>query len=423
MGSYSSLTEIVPSTTFGLSLTSSVNQLFRLSSPLFQTVSITFNISSFSPNITLAVYSWNGSTATFVGSANCTSSIVTTSIDLSAGNYIFCFHSNTGNATGNFIALFTGFPQLPVFQPSPVFVGEQGTVSVLVVPKPPRICHQTIYFEKVDGEFPPGISITNLGSIRGWLPNLDCVPDPLSPSMNWWYTEEDGTTWPWGREWRFELRCWLADVIEIEDFEWFCIRVHNNWSLDQDAFLKKVPFVNVVEVRVVEDPVKLPPNLCVPCKDTEGMPAFVPQPIETPCLPCGDSGQTTTIELIPIPLDLCTCPAEGFIDWYETNKDTTFINPLIEKFKNDLANSAAFNLLRTKAGKSTSDLTEEQKARQFVAATAFQNFLQLATVRAEDTANPNDMAQLLEKWRSYENQILPMRFANRDGVNVSVNFA
>lgn len=421
MSGIGSLPEIIPNTTLPFSSTPATNALFRLQSPIFQTVRFTFNLSS-APNLAVTVFRWTG-VPVLIGTVNITNPVSTFTLDFPAGDYIICLRPlGFVTQTGSFVAEFTGYAQDLRFS-FDFWEGASTDVILSGPPRPPRECNEALFFDIIEGELPPGLIMDSLGTISGWLPNLDCLEDSPSPAVNWYYEENDGTVWPWGREWRFRVRVHIAGMEESSSAEeWFCVRIHNNWTFDAENFMSQAPFVEVKEVKVVEPGIQLPDTLCQPCKNFEEEAMFIPQPIEQTCAPCASPNQTTSVELIAIPVDLCQIPPNDFLPWYESNKDIDSGNPFIEKFKRDLEFSQAFQLLRARSGFVEADpdqpLIEDQ---EFVMAMNYQNFLQLARVRLNENADPNSLAVLLRQWRDIENQALPTTGYNYSGETMEIS--
>lgn len=409
MGSIESLTEIVPNTVMPFTVDGSSNRLFRLQSPVFQTVRFISNLSLNPPVVTISVFKWNGTAATPYGSVNITNHIQTAYMDFPIGDYIICVRTPNGTAqTGTFVCEFTGYSQQVRFALN-AYGGEVMDAPLSGPPRPPRECGEALFFRIEEGELPPGLIIDHLGTITGWLPNLDCLEDSPSPAVNWYYEENDGTSWPWGREWRFQVKVWIEGM-EADAWarEWFCVRVHNNWSYDQENFLAQSPFVEIKDIKVVTPALTLPKSVCQPCDDFVQPAPFVPSPINETCAPCNARDQSTTVELIAIPSDLCNIQPDDFLPWFDANQNVDSNNPFIEKFKRDLAESSAFAILRQRAGYvETKPDTQAEDQLAFVTAMNYQNFLQLATTRINEDSDPDSLSQLMKQWQDAENQALP----------------
>lgn len=417
MVSFDSLTEIIPNTVTPFNVTATSNRLFRLLCPQVQTVK--FNIASTSSPValTLTAYSWDGTSATPIGSVNITNPNAVAHIDFQVGNYIICVRP-TGFATqtGTILGEFTGYSQEARFS-FQVSAGEHSNIVLSGPPTPPRECDEALFFEIIDGELPPGLQMDPFGVITGLLPNLDCIEDRWSPAVNWYYEENDGTSWPWGREWRFQVKVWVDGLEDTAtDEEWFCVRIHNNWTYDQERFLAQQPFEHITQIRVVDPPAALP-TICQPCKNFEEEPVFVPRKIEETkeCLPCQQETQETQVELIPIPLDLCQVPTSDYLQWFIENQNVDSGNPHIEKFKQDLKDSPAFNHLRARAGYiDLDDVSQEEIQRQFVVVQSYQNFLQLATITLNNGA-ADEYKSIVREWQVIENQALPTQVIGYSG--------
>lgn len=420
IGDIGNLPEIVPNTVMSFSANAVLNSLFRLQSPIFQTVRFVVNVDTSPPAMTLSVYQWDGSQAIIMGSVNVTNPSGTFTLDFPAGDYIICIRpSGFASQEGSFVAEFTGYSQEPRFNFS-FHEGAEVRVTLADPPRPPRECNEALFFDIVEGELPPGLIMDSLGTISGLLPNLDCLEDSPSPAVNWYYEENDGTMWPWGREWRFLVTVWIEGMEETAKEEWFCVRIHNNWTFDSENFMSQSPFVEVKEIKVVEQPEKLPDSICQPCRNFEEPAMFTPAPIEKDCAPCSSRDQTTDVELIPIPVDLCQIPPNDFLPWYESNRNIDSGNPFIEKFKRDLEFSESFNILRARAGYIPEPPPEYLKEREFVTAMNYQNFLQLARVRLAENADPESLSVLLRQWRDIENQSLPTTGFGHSGETMEV---
>lgn len=409
LSSYDGLPAIVPNQTIPFSITPESNRLFKLESPFVQTIRFQFNINQLPATTVVSIFLWNKTTntASIVGSFNVTGASQTAFIDFQNADYIMCVRTSAGAQTGSFTSFFTGYPDEARLVLN--FQDGQYTAAELEGTRPPRECNEALFFEIIDGELPPGLRMDALGTITGLLPNLDCLEDRLSPAVNWYYPENDGTMWPWGRQWRFKVRVWVDGFYDTSfSEEWFCVKIHNNWTYDEERFLAQAPFEHITSIRVIEPPGSLP-TICVPCADgsPEASQIFVPQPLNKPCPPCEASNQDTAVELIPIPTELCGICADDFLTWYIQDVETD--NPNIEKFKRDLENSEAFSILLEKAGfkkGDTGNLTPQQIADTFIITQNYENYLQLAQIRLQQN-DPESYRATVQEWQFIENQILP----------------
>lgn len=419
-GGTGALVEILPNTLTPFSATSTTNNLFRLSCPSVQTIKFNFTITSPGPGLVMSIFRVG---PVLIGSVTITNPNEITYVDFQVGEYIICIRPTTARPqVGTLLAEFTGYQQFARFV---MDVGDgQYCSTAISSPVPPaKPCDEALYFDIIDGELPPGLQMDDLGTITGVLPNLDCLKDRWSPAVNWYYTENDNTAWPWGREWRFQVKVWV-DNLELTSYdeEWFCIRIHNNWSYDQERFIEQLPFENVTEVRVVEAPEILMPIQCAPCKQLED-PMFVPKPVESSCAACDDAAdEPTKIELIPIPIELASINPDDMLVWFILNDDKVDECCAIEKFKDDLRASPAFWHLRALAGVTDpSPMTEAMKHREFVILQNYQNFLQLATVRLTNR-DPNSYETLVKTWQDLENQVLPTSAFAHEGESCEIVF-
>lgn len=415
MAGYGSLVEILPNTVTPFNVTQTENNLFRLECPQFQTIK--FIINTVPPvALTLTAYAWNGSTATPIGSVTMTNPTTVAYIDFNIGQYIICIRpSGMDVQTGTLLGEFTGYSQEAKLALN-MFAGESFESPVSGPPTPPRECDEALFFEIIDGELPPGLDMNPFGVVKGWLPNLDCLEDRWSPAVNWYYEENDGTMWPWGREWRFQVRVTVdGQTSLIRDEEWFCVRVYNNWTYDAERFLAQQPFERITEI-TVKDPPPVLPSICKPCKDFTEEPRFVPQSLEhakASTLP--SDPEETKIELIPIPLDLCHIPSTDFAQWYDENRDVDSGNIYVEKFKRDLEESPSFNLLRARAGYTEADpLMPHQRERLFVIAQNYQNFLQLSSIILKE-GEGDEYKSMVRAWQVEQNQSLPYQMIGYAG--------
>ncbi len=416
MGSIGALPEVFPNTINSFEVSVAKNALFRLQSPMFQTVAFTFNLSGNVWNSVFTVYSWSNGVATPIGSANIRSAIVSFTMDFPVGDYIICIRPGTANPqSGTFVASFTGYSQVANLQLN-FFDGANLDAIVSGPPPKPRECNEALFFEILEGELPPGLQMDFMGTITGLLPNLDCLEDSPSPAVNWYFTDNDGTAWPWGRQWRFKVMVWvdgLKDTAYKE--EWFCVKIHNNWTFDLDNFMEQSPFENVHNIRVVEAPKVLEPE-CAPCEQMRET-QFIPQPVNEVCEPCKNSTEANKVELIPIPVELSHIEPNDVVAWYVANKDVPTDNQYITKFLHDLETSDVFQIMLAKYGY---EEAKEDSDLEYAVATNYQNYLQLAEIRLDPNMDPNNLSVLMAQWRDYMNQALPTTGVGYSGEVMSV---
>lgn len=305
-GTVLALPQIYSNTATPVSLTQTAPCLLLLDSNATQTV--TFSLSGASTagagspvNLLLTIYTYAGGVATSVGSVNITNANSSFQKDFANGYYIFCISSqNAAGFNGTLIGTFVGFPT----RASMITIGSIGdtmTWDLYQPPPTPSACNQPIWYSLVDGELPPGITLLQNGILEGVFPNLDCVDDedPYSPAVNWFYNA-GGTIAPVGRQWRFQVKCWLEFYPDVVAYQWFCIRIYNDWSLDRNNFVAQ-PKVKTVTIAKVVDPAPLP-IICEPCDTIEPLPVFVP--VDPLCPACDvPEGTVVTATSVTLPVE------------------------------------------------------------------------------------------------------------------------
>lgn len=407
-----SLTIIHPSTLTPIVCSPSVNQLLLAQMDIQQTVTFNITLASSIPgayNVTLSIYKVVGSVVTSYASITMTTNSVSFTQDFQPGNYIFCFHvNNTASYTGTIIGSFVAIPVAALLFPI-VLVGEKSSAN-LTVPSPPRICSQPMFYSMVGGELPPGVTLDELGFLRGTLPNLDCVEKDqygydYSPSFNWFY-ERSGSSYPLGRQWRFKVRLTLASNTDVFTENWFCIRIFNNWDFDRDNFKKQIPFTHEVTT-VIVDPQKVLEPPCEDCPPDPKTKPFVPVKLESQCVPCDSPPETTSVTLIPIPKSLLATPPSQFTLWFSANATKDFsAYPDIQEFVQNLKDSALFNKLLVQ---NNLEPNTAPTAQELLIATTYQNYLQIAaTMLQKDGRNRTDIDAQLLVWQNQENQKNPI---------------
>lgn len=423
-----SIPEILPGTRMPFDVLANDSQLYRIRSPLYQTVTFSVNLELAPYETTFTFYQLVGSTYVPIGSSNITQINAGFPVDLPFGEFILCIRSRAlSRQKGSFVCTFTPYPTTAEMEPR-AYVGEV-MVADLEITRPPVECNEALFFNIVEGELPPGLILTSLGAINGVLPNLDCLPDRLSPAAGWYYQDNDEYQYPWGREWRFKVKLQLATGFATPVEEWFCIRINNNWDLDQMNFLSQSPFKQITELNIVRqpDPI-LPGAICEPCKPIEESPIPVLKEIEPPACPaCEQEQQMTAIELIEIPVELCQVPVDDMVAWYDR---VTTVEPgkkqckAVTDFIASLDNSEAFQMLRTRAGYVEEPaIPLEVLNTTFVAVSSYDRFMQLATIRLDEHSDLTSMNSMIDMWREHENQVLPMRFIGWCSERMEVSIA
>lgn len=421
-GTTASIVEMFPNTITPVSFNVATNQLLRLEVPSFQSISFTLLLATALPsvNATLSVYKWNNDNSiTDLGSVLIDDLVSTFSKDFSLGRFFVCIRTTGGPYTGTLTVAFTGYSASARIS---VEFGTGSSVSLIFdATRPPRPCSEPLFFEILDGSLPPGILMNGLGKLSGQLPNLDCIDDNvlLSPSQNWYYKDDTEATHPWGRQWRFKVRVLLAGFPDIFADDWFCIRVHNNWSFDRDNFLAQVPFTRVETVEVLEPPEPLPTMCFEPCE--VAVPDFVPTLLNSDSCPeCVDSDLVTDIVLIPIPKEISTIAPNEFVLWYENNKNTVFECEALNIFLQSLSTSSAFKTLLMQSGYVEPPKSQFLIDREVATASGFANFLQISVSRLSAGLNTTDLDAMMLAWRDKENAKLPTTSLGYQGEIMSI---
>lgn len=304
-GTVLNLPQIYSNTATPVLLTQTTPCLLLLDSNATQTV--TFSLSGASSagagspvNLLLTIYTYANGVATSVGSVNLTNANSSFQKDFANGYYIFCIASqNAAGYSGTLIGTFVGFPTRASMT-TIGSIGDSMKFDLYQPPPTPVVCNQPIWYEVVDGKLPPGIELLLNGILEGVFPNLDCIDDedPYSPAVNWFYNA-GGSIDPVGRQYRFQVRCWLENYPDVEAFQWFCIRIYNDWSLDRDNFLKQ-PKTKTVTIARIVDPDPLPEQ-CEPC-DLPGTQLPVFAPIPEACPTCDvPEGTIITAQSVTLP--------------------------------------------------------------------------------------------------------------------------
>lgn len=397
--------ELFPNTLTPLSVSALQNQVFYLRTQTAQTSVFSFTFSPVNPvvvvSITVTAFQKVGNAYVDLGSVSFGDLVGSFSKDFGVGEFYLCIRSNQ-SYNGTVIGQFSGFPSEARINPQAAW----GSVMTVTMEdrRPPAACDEPIYFSIIDGELPPGLTMTGLGRIAGMLPNLDCLPDAqdYSPAMNWSYEDSGGRMQAWGRMWRFKIRITLGDQEDTYADEWFCVRVHNNWSYDRDNFLAQAPFKQVREIEVVERPEPLPKILCEPCPE-ETPEVWTPKQIEIPCPGCDNPDVVTDIQLIRVPVELAAVRPNAWVNWWIENKDRDLGCGELAAFVKRLAESPYFQALLAQAGYGT----QADDPRTLIEATAFQDFLQLSASTLIDGRGTEDIDYRMLQWKNAVNQSLP----------------
>lgn len=386
-------------------------EAFSFQSTTFQLTDVPSGVSTPNFQITIYLLSDDLLTATSIGTVNVVDLITSFPKDLNVGKYLFCFHTNAGLYTGTIIPSVVDYHTTSYLSPR----AYQGTNLQATLPyiRPPKPCSEVMYFEQVGGSLPPGIELDGLGRLFGQLPNLDCISDddPLSPSQNWWWTAEDGTTNPWGRQWRFQVKTWVASYPFTPVTSWLCISVVNNWSYDRDNFAAQVPFTQDVTVASITPPKKLPKVLCAPC---DAPPAagviMTPKPLPVVDPSCPDCQAVYDIPAEAIQVRSASDAIQFFLD----HQNDEFCCQAIQDFIQSLKTNPIFIQLLAQMGYGI-------QQSGFTAVATVTNS-QLVLNKLVDGRNADDLDYLMLQLRDQVNQSLPTTGVSWHGEEMRISF-
>lgn len=187
---------------------------------------------------------------------------------------------------------------IKLLQSRQYFGYESDNVNLKVTRNRPETpCDIPLFYDFLEGELPEGLRMNAVGRIEGVICNLDEMirTKDKSPSFNWFFTQQESQdVYPIGIVFRFKVRVRMADYKkgdDTSDFEedWFCIRVHNNWSLDKAKFIENIQKVAIKETH---------------CPPLEVIPVFC-------CNNDGEQAQITEEVIFKkIEFNPCICPTE-----------------------------------------------------------------------------------------------------------------
>lgn len=243
-----------------------------------------------------------------------------------------------------------------------------------------------------------------LGIISGVLPNMDCVDDnaPFSPSQNWYYNLDENW-YPWGRQWRFKIKMWISDYPTAIVEQWFCIRIHNNWSLDRDNFQPpfeyEEPNISIEYDTRLEE---IKAGLCLDCVQTQTSQRQIE---DIPCL-CNCDQSTQSEDLIVL----------NFIRWYRDIIDSEIDSPDIQKFIDEFSQTDFYKSLINKSGIEDTNLSslELEKIR-------FDALIKTYEDKLKDGRREEDIDHIMLKMRDEENQLLPLTILSQTGAILSID--
>jgi hypothetical protein len=285
--------------------------------------------------------------------------------DLTAGTFFMCVTNYFSTIDAYITGIFSGFESWAKI--SAVFSEGSSVITTVTQKRPERVCTRPIFYDLIDGNLPPGISLLSTGRLYGTLPNLDCCDENanLSPSADWFGQYPTGEWHPWGRQWRFKVRITLPGFPLAIDERWFCIRVYNNWDIEKENFKKQLPFSKtydvivependiVLESQCLECDIKTPSAerkiielkaLCDPCNPGSPDDASLATGLQIPDKDYDERNDAQTIK-IPNGIDVSS---DNLISWYmkTAQKSQKEIDTPTKELMKKLINSRIFiNLL------------------------------------------------------------------------------
>ena len=407
------ITQLVSNTMFPIAINSSQKQLFILNIVQQETARFTINLVAATPpsniRVTVNIYQLLGSTILFLGSVLITELIMTFQKDFTVGTYIICIGSTSTVYTGTLVGYFTGYQIYSKLTPI-AYTGQSVPSFDLEFSYVEKKCDKLLHFMITDGALPDGLQMSSTGGIWGVLPNLDCTEDTvdLSPSQNWYFGIDDHWQ-PWGHQWRFKLKVWIAELPYVMAEQWFCIRVHNNWSWDRD----NQPPIEYEE-EVIQEIVK------------EGLQESLREGTLDLC--CEVENEPEPFILQNLPITLCPCEMEttqeqevvlNFLQWYNTilKKPPGEDNPHIQSFIDNFKKSDYFKNMIIKAGVEEDLLTDQERELKVVESLIDYYTSQLK----EGGRREDDIDYIMLKLKDQENQKLPITIVTKTGTYCTAN--
>lgn len=331
-----------------------------------------------------------GKGVTSVGGVTTSDNSTSFQKDVTPGTYYICVSSSTVSSSGTFTCFFSGFVSQTRLLPK-CYSGEV-LISDLTIKKRERFCNEPMTFELISGELPPGCTLQPDGSIRGTLPDLDCIDldeKAYSPSINWFFEDSEDRTHPIPRRWRFRARVTLVNYPYVYAEENFSIDVHNNWSKDRDAFMAKATdgFDRYTDIEVKTPVEKVDPNQIV---KAIAVPSEVQPSNFIDCPSCGNADINRDAE---------------FVSWYiyEYVEST---NPQLEDFVDKFKSTNKFKEIARIYGEDT--LTQE----------AINNII-INTIPTDGTRSPGDIDALFLSLGHKLNMKLPVEAIGHSGVTLT----
>lgn len=229
------------------------------------------------------------------------------------------------------------FVQIKTF-PCTLYHGEDFDAT-LTTKKKPQECHEALEYELIEGDLPPGLKLYSTGLIEGVVGNLDCVEDitqQYSPSFNWYFSNHDGMSQSWARQWRFKVRVKIASQPGTNIEQWFCIKTYNNWSADAAVFDSMTDedtevLTNITTVSLPEISKPKPANTTnfIPAGLSVVPNYYVPV---TNCVPCNDPTTPVIEETYSVPAGLTIRTPNELLDYYINNQSN--FEPLVMQLHN-----------------------------------------------------------------------------------------
>ena len=207
---------------------------------------------------------------------------------------------------------------------SPIAYQAEHLSLTLTAQRRPLICTETLEYELIDGELPPGIKLHKDGLLWGVVDELDCIDTSMAPSFNWYFDNHDGVMQSWGRRWRFKVRVKVASQPDVYSDEWLCLRVFNNWSADAASFVTSEDTVvyghDDTITRPVIDPICPVPMIerFVPSRQITELPRYNRV---ADCVPCQDPTTPHKEETFDIPPELRLRTPDEVIRYYINNQN------------------------------------------------------------------------------------------------------
>ncbi len=382
-------------------------KIFKIELAQFTVIDFSYTLTSLGDfSGAISFYRVVGSDVTEIASTIISDIFGNFSKEFSAGTYAICIESIIfQQSTMQILAHYRGYQKQTIF--SITFSTGENLKGNIPTIRPPSPCTRPLFFRIVDGALPPGFRMTSLGRVLGVAPELDCMIDnaDLPPSQNWSFSNFDGQSTCWGRQWRFKVEVSIQGMPDVVAEEWFCVRIHNDWSKDRDAFLAQAPFTTDIDLAPrfdfpsiadlcttqqadeVRRDFVLP---CIPPKEIEWKPSVVVGP-------CEECNTITTISsVLTIPAGVETTESIRFREWLALLDSKRSVS----KELNDFVNSVYDNPL-------VKEFLDRKPVKVTTAPTSIT--LELPT---------NDPLSLYNKWRLQETQRLPLYVEAQDGCSM-----